>query len=73
MQTTKLSKQAIMVLAVVLQKAILEQASVVDLLGQLKFVTRNGELEVSNPPTKITVSEADLQKARDEINEEEKE
>jgi len=73
MQTTKLSKQAIMVLAVVLQKAIIEQASVVDLLGQLKFVTRNGELEVSNPPTKITVSEADLQKARDEINEEEKE
>jgi len=62
-----------MVLAVVLQKAIIEQASVVDLLGQLKFVTRNGELEVSNPPTKITISGADLQEARDELNEEEKE
>ena len=56
----KLSNQAIGALMMALQKSLMEQTDIVPILRDFEFVktedtkrwgTKNGELQVSNPPT----------------------
>jgi len=65
----KLSDQALGAIMMALQKSLLEQSDIVPVLKDMEFVkssetkkwgTRNGELEVSNPPTFNVVSVTDL-------------
>ena len=61
----KLSNQAIGALMMALQKSLMEQTDIVPILRDFEFVktedtkrwgTKNGELQVSNPPTFLLVT-----------------
>ncbi len=65
----KLSDQALGAIMMALQKSLLEQSDIVPVLKNMEFIkssetkkwgTKNGELEVSNPPTFDATSIADL-------------
>ena len=69
LQHSKLSVEAMGALMMCLQKCILEQTDIVPVLKGLDFVkssdtkkwgTKNGELEVENPPTFNAVNIQDL-------------
>ena len=61
----KLSNQAIATIMVSLQKCLLEQSDITEILRSYNFVksgntkrwgTKSGELQISNPPDKISFS-----------------
>ena len=65
----KLSDQALGAIMMALQKSLLEQTDIVPVLRDMEFIkssdtkkwgTKNGELEVSNPPTFNAVPVVDL-------------
>ena len=49
----KLSDQAIATLMVTLQKCILEQTDITKMLKDYNFTLQEGELIVTNPPTRL--------------------
>lgn len=67
----KLSNQAIGALMMALQKSLMEQTDIVPILQDFEFVktedtkrwgTKNGELQVANPPT-FSVNDSDINNA----------
>ena len=67
----KLSNQAIGALMMALQKSLMEQTDIVPILQDFEFVktedtkrwgTKNGELQVANPPT-FSVNDSDTNNA----------
>lgn len=59
---TKLSNQAIATLMVTLQKCLLEQSDITQMLKDYDFNTNNsGELIVVNPPTKMSIGTTDVE------------
>ena len=67
----KLSNQAIGALMMALQKSLMEQTDIVPILQDFEFVktedtkrwgTKNGELQVANPPT-FSVNDSDVNNA----------
>ena len=67
----KLSNQAIGALMMALQKSLMEQTDIVPILQDFEFVktddtkrwgTKNGELQVANPPT-FSVNDSDVSNA----------